>query len=174
MPNLELVSPSKKYQAAFIAMARDFQTHGENRYDSVLPKLETSFDLYLQRLEMQAKGIGLREGIVPQTTLWSVLGEEVIGVIRIRHRLTPHLEQVGGHIGYQIRPGWRRRGLGTRQLALALVVVGEWGWKRVLITCDDDNIGSARIIEANGGALWDVINVPGEPKPIRRYWVRLG
>lgn len=172
--NLKLVQPSIAYRDSFIALAREFQANGETRYEALLPHLESDFASYVQMLEKQEKGIGLQKGHVPQTTFWSIEDGKVIGVIRIRHSLTPALKAVGGHIGYQIRPSRRRKGYGTRQCALSLDVVREWGWEKVLITCDDDNIGSARIIEANGGILWDVHQPEGEPKPIRRYWIHLG
>ena len=171
--SFKLVKPSTAYRDSFIAMAQEFQAEGETRYELLMPQLENDLASYVQLLKNQEDGIGLQQDHVPQTTLWSVEDNEVIGVIRIRHSLTPMLEEIGGHIGYQIRPSRRREGFGTRQLALALDVVRAWGWEKVLITCDDDNIGSARIIESNGGMLWDVNSIEGEPKPIRRYWVQL-
>ncbi|WP_431473075.1 GNAT family N-acetyltransferase [Ornithinimicrobium sp. W1665] len=42
--------------------------------------------------------------------------------------------------------------------------------ERVLVTCDDDNAGSARVVEACGGVLEDVRTVAGHP-PARRYWI---
>ena len=169
----ELVKPSFDYRDSFIALAKEFQADGDNRYETLLTQLENDFAAYVQRLQNQEKGIGLQKDHVSQTTLWSAEGNQVIGVIRIRHSLTPMLEKIGGHIGYQIRPSRRREGFGSRQLALALDVLREWGWEKVLITCDDDNIGSARIIESNGGKLLDISKVEGEPKPIRRYWIYL-
>ena len=171
--SFKLVEPSNTYRDSFIAMAQEFQAVGETRYELLLPQLENDFAGYVQLLQNQKDGIGLQEGHVPQTTLWSVENDEMIGVIHIRHSLTPTLEKIGGHIGYQIRPSRRRKGYGTRQLTLALEVVRAWGWEKVLITCNDDNTGSARIIESNGGELWDVMEVEGEPRPIRRYWVQL-
>jgi predicted acetyltransferase len=38
------------------------------------------------------------------------------------------------------------------------------------VTCDEDNIGSAAIIERCGG-VFDSIHVTDEGKPIRRYWI---
>jgi len=41
------------------------------------------------------------------------------------------------------------------------------------VTCDDDNIGSIRTIEKNGGILENVVDGPDLDKPIRRYWIEL-
>ncbi|HEX2706374.1 MAG TPA: GNAT family N-acetyltransferase [Candidatus Lustribacter sp.] len=102
---------------------------------------------------------------MPSTNRWLVGGSEFLGHLSIRHRLTPVLVELGGHIGYAIRPSARRRGYGTRQLALALPVARGLGLGRLLVTCDEDNIGSARIIERSGGVLEDV---RGDK---RRYWI---
>ena len=84
--------------------------------------------------------------------------EEVVGRISLRHTLTPWLLEVGGHIGYAVRPTARRRGHATTALGLMLRVAAERGIDPVLVTCDDDNVGSRRVIEANGGVLEDVRN----------------
>jgi hypothetical protein len=43
---------------------------------------------------------------VPSTLFWYVSGEFYLGTLVIRHRLTPELAEVGGHIGYHVvRPG---------------------------------------------------------------------
>ncbi len=83
----------------------------------------------------------------------------------IRHRLTPFLLEVAGHIGYSVRPSARRRGVATAALREALPLASALGIDPVLVTCDDDNLGSARVIEANGGVLEDVRGRK------RRYWV---
>jgi predicted acetyltransferase len=41
------------------------------------------------------------------------------------------------------------------------------------VTCDDDNIGSARIIEANGGKLENIVLLVGRDVATRRYWIEI-
>jgi len=43
----------------------------------------------------------------------------------------------------------------------------------ILITCDDDNTGSWKIIEKNGGILDNKINDPRDGKLVRRYWIEV-
>ena len=94
-------------------------------------------------------------GYVPATELWWVEGDEYLGRIGIRHRLTPSLLEMGGHIGYDVRPSARRRGHATEMLRQALGVAHRMGIDPALITCDVDNVGSRAVIEGNGGVLED-------------------
>jgi predicted acetyltransferase len=94
---------------------------------------------------------------VPVTELWFVDGTDYLGTVIIRHRLTPDLEREGGHVGYHVVLGRRRRGHATQMLAQAKPVCRELGLSRILVTCAEDNIGSRRVIEANGGALDRVV-----------------
>jgi GNAT superfamily N-acetyltransferase len=87
------------------------------------------------------------------TELWFVDGADYLGTVIVRHRLTPALERAGGHIGYHVVPGRRRRGHATQMLAQAKLVCQELGLSEILVTCAEDNLGSRRVIEANGGAL---------------------
>ncbi len=104
---------------------------------------------------------------VPVTELWWVDGQSYLGTIMIRHELTAALECEGGNIGYHVVPAHRRRGHATAMLAAACVTCRERGMTKLLVTCDDDNAGSRRVIEANGGSLADVT------AGIRRYWITL-
>ena len=91
--------------------------------------------------------------------------EEVVGFLALRHRLTAWLLEEGGHIGYAVRPSRRGQGHASRALALAVRRSAELGLDRVLLTCDEDNVASARTIEHNGGVYEDTRN--GR----RRYWI---
>jgi predicted acetyltransferase len=116
----------------------------------------TKFHGYVQWLIDQAQEDAPRpEGFVPVTNLWLTDGAGYLGRIAIRHRLTEHLLQVGGHIGYDVRPSARRRGHATRMLREALPVARELGITSALLTCDLDNVASRKVIESNGGVLED-------------------
>jgi predicted acetyltransferase len=71
----------------------------------------------------------------------------------------------GGHIGYVVRPSVRRQGHATAMLAAALPVAASLGIDPVLVTCDHDNLGSRRVIEANGGVFED------QRDEKLRYWL---
>ena len=127
---------------------------------------------YLAVLDERARGVNLPPGHVPSTFLFAFEGDRIVGRVSIRHRLNAYLLRIGGHIGYAVVPEFRRRGYATAMLRLALDFARDTvGLDRVLVTCDDDNIGSIRTIEKNGGVLEDVILADGLAKPKRRYWI---
>lgn len=164
-----IIEPDAAWQPVFLAMAAEFVASGDMRYEAAL----TDFAGYLLRLQQAARGEDLSPDRVRQSTYWGVDGDMIVGTVRLRHTLTPALEQFGGHIGYDVRPSQRRRGYGAALLACTLVRVRQFGLTGVLLTCDTDNIGSARVIEKNGGHLLRQTMVDGYPKLISRYWIDL-
>jgi len=173
-----LIPPDARVHRSFVAAMAEFQAEGrgEPRDDSVTGNAirayanrwadPAEFAVYLRELDDEAREDSpRREGRVPQTTLWWVSGDEYLGRVSIRHRLTDHLREIGGHIGYDIRPSVRQCGHATAMLAAALPVARSLGITRALLTCDEDNIASRKVIEANGGVLEDKIS--GK----LRYWV---
>lgn len=95
----------------------------------------------------------------------------VVGAVDIRHYLNDDLLKTGGHIGDGVRPTERRKGYATAQIKLALDKCKEFGIKRVLMTCDKNNIGSAKSIINNGGVLENEIDNDG--KLLQRYWISI-
>ena len=98
-------------------------------------------------------------------------GDQWIGKLTLRTALDERFLRSGGHIGYEIRPSQRRHGYGTALLRLGLEKARERGLRRVLLTCTETNIGSRKIIEANGGLLENAVLVDGVKK--LRYWIDL-
>ena len=112
---------------------------------------------------------------VPSYDYFAVDDDKFIGVIHIRIRLTEKLLRYGGHIGYAINPKYWNMGYGKQLLKIGLeqykYLVDE---NDILITCDDDNVGSYKIIEANGGILENKVENEdcGEAFLTRRYWIK--
>ena len=102
---------------------------------------------------------------VHTSTYWWAEGSRYLGSIRIRHALTPGLLVTGGHIGYDVAPRARLQGHGTAMLRAALPVAASLGIDRALLTCDVGNVGSRKVIRANGGVLED------ERDGTLRFWV---
>ena len=170
----ELVEPTVELEETFLSMVEEYRRVGEDRYQKLPAASEGGFAAYVQRLRDQARGLNLKSGLVPSSTFWLVRdGRTILGVARLRHELNDHLLITGGHIGYDIRPSERRKGYGTRILELALNRARARGLTRVLVSCLLENIGSAKIIERNGGVLQDVIDSEPMGGRLKRYWIDL-
>ena len=109
------------------------------------------------------------EGWVPSTFLVAEVGRNIVGRTSIRHQLNEFLAREGGHIGYAVRPAFRRRGFASVILGQSLVAARGLGIERALLTCDDTNAASAAVIEGCGGVLDGIVAADGTS--VRRYWV---
>ena len=103
--------------------------------------------------------------LVHQSVLWFVEEDQWLGRLAIRHELTPALMELGGHIGYVVRPSARRKGYATQMLTQSLPYAARLGIDPALVTCDADNDASRRVIQAAGGELED------ERHGKLRFWV---
>ena len=101
---------------------------------------------------------------------FAIVGGRIIGTIAVRHYLNDSLLKSGGHIGYGIRPSERRKGYGTIMLSLALEKCREFGIEKALVTCDKDNIASAKTAKRNGGVLENEI-IEESGNIVQRYWI---
>jgi predicted acetyltransferase len=132
------------------------------------------FRRYLEVLAEQEQGVNLPFRHVPSTFLFAFVGNRIVGRASIRHSLNEFLHRVGGHVGYDVVPEFRRRGYATEIFRQSLQIARDKsGLHRILVTCDDDNIGSIRTIEKNGGMLENLVDGPDLAKPKRRYWIEV-
>lgn len=168
---MKLVYPSKKYLKSYQEAFDEYNQHNVDTYAfDDINKVDVVKKYYNYR-----KDINLKSNRVAQTTFWLVDGDKFIGEIGIRHELNDALLKYGGHIGYGIRYSYWGKGYGTKMLALALKKAKKMGLESVLITCNSDNYGSAKVIENNNGKLENIINntIDGKTIQTRRYWIEL-
>lgn len=169
---MELIHPSVQYKHSFLEAVREFQTEGRNS-DINLSEIENDFDSFVAKINDQAEGKNLPEGWVPQTVFWLVNNGIFIGKVSVRHLLTEKLLQIGGHIGYEIRPSEREKGYGKEILKMVLPKAKELGIQKALVTCDSTNIASRKIIESAGGILENEIAGENGTVSKLRFWIEL-
>lgn len=167
---LKLVKLSYEYYPLLVEMMDEWTATGEKIVPHAIKKADyRDFTAYLNGLDVkEADG-----GRVPSSTFFCLDTDRniFVGAVSIRHFLNDSLLLNGGHIGDGIRPSERRRGYGTRMVALALDKCRELGIGRVLMVCDRENVASAKTIINNGGVMENEIEVNGITE--QRYWISL-
>ena len=133
----------------------------------------SSIEDWLEELKKRSSEATVPEGLVPSSTYLGVREKDnyIVGMIDIRHYLNEYLTQVGGNIGYSVRKTERNKGYAKQMLKLALEKCKELKIKKVLITCDEDNIASEKVILSANAKFEDIRNVDGENK--KRFWIEL-
>ncbi len=170
MDNLRLIEPQLDFEKEHDEMLKDWRQTGEKLVPYVIQFDSTDYKKFIDQLNGFKKGVGIPDTFVPNSTYYLTDNKNrILGVVNIRHRLTDNLLIEGGHIGYGIRPSERRKGYATRILDLALVEAKKLGINRALVTCDKENIGSAKTILKNGGKF-DQENLY-EGRIVQRYWI---
>lgn len=174
---IQLIRPNAGLHKAWLESLLEFESpaarHGyatRSVSDAQLRDPDGFGEWLTERLSYADPHTVMPEGLVHDSLFWivdDVRPDRILGSLSLRHELTPALEMLGGHIGYGVRPSARRRGVATAALRAALDEARALGLHRVLLTCDADNIGSARTIEACGGEPDDA------PEGVRRYWIEL-
>jgi predicted acetyltransferase len=170
-----LVEPSPHLFGAFLQMSDDYLRAGEARYQREGGWTPEAFAEFLCQLTDQGRGIGLALGKTPVITSWLLDGTgRIVGVSRLRPILTDELLNEGGNIGYDVPPSCRRKGFGTELLRQTLAKARLHGLGRVLVTCNEDNEGSRRIIERCGGTLASKGISEDDGAPLLRFWIEFG
>ena len=133
----------------------------------------SSIEIWFEELKKRSCEDTVPKGLVPSSTYLGIREKDnyIVGMIDIRHYLNEYLTQVGGHIGYGVRKTERNKGYAKQMLKLALEKCKELKIKKVLITCDEDNIASEKVILSANAKLEDIRNVDGENK--KRFWIEL-
>jgi predicted acetyltransferase len=123
---------------------------------------------YLARLDALSRGAV--DGWVRQDLLLGEVDGVIVGRVSLRYDLDEFLAHEGGHVGYCVLPAHRRRGHATEMLRQSVVLMRAEGVARILVTCDDDNVASAGVIERCGGVYESTVEGRGGV-PKRRYWI---
>jgi len=183
---LALVAPDVALHASWLQAAAEFAAAGVFQHGSGLtpdgeePRVgrvpwrpadltdPERFERFVDHLRGLADPDGERlAGLVPDTKLWVTREQTYLGAVSLRHELNDFLLNEGGHVGYSVRPSAWGRGIATWTLGATLDLARSMGIERALLTCEDTNPASARVIERCGGVLEDVRGT------LRRYWIDL-
>lgn len=170
--NFRLVEPCLEIEQAYIDYINDWVKSGEKIVPYASRREGQNYRELLIKWKREASNEAYEKDLVP-ATLYFLIDEsgKIHGSTHIRHKLNENLIKHGGHIGYGVRPSERKRGIATKMLSLALPIAKELGIDKILVTCDKDNIASAKTILRNNGILENEIS-EGD-NITQRYWIQL-
>lgn len=170
-----LIEPSKIYEEQIREYRQDFlDTNSSMDGCGPLCKCEDPIT-YISECEKCTASETLPDGLVIATQFFYVrkADNRLVGMIQVRHYFNDYLSKYGGHIGYSIRPNERRKGYATSMLNAVLPYCREIGLDKILITCNDGNIGSEKTILNNGGIYESTIYESDEKCNLKRFWITL-
>src|SRR5690554_2831789 len=169
---LELVRPSASLKHSYLDALAEF--HAEDRFlYHRIDALQNHFEAHLRDECALIHWENIAIFRIPETIYWLVDEDTFLGRLELRHHLHHRVDDIGGHIGYSIRPGQRRQGYGHAILKLGLQKAAQRGLSQVLLTCDPDNTASRKIIEKNGGRFENRVErvIDGTAYCKLRYWI---
>jgi len=170
---LKLIAPTKEYEKQISDYKNEFLINGENMAGTGGLEDAKTVDEYIISVKNNLKKETVKEGLVTASTFLAIRIEDnkLVGMIDIRHELNDYLLNFGGNIGYSVRTTERRKGYAKEMLRLGLEKCSDLKMKKVLITCDKDNIASLKTILANGGVLENEVQTPD--RITQRYWIKI-
>ena len=173
MNRLKLVLPTPEYKEQLLDYKREFIENGDSMDGTAGLRNAETFEEWYSTFCDNLKEDTVREGLVPATTYMAISTDagRLIGMIDIRHRLNEYLLNFGGHIGYSVRKSERQQGYATEMLELALIECVKLKIKKVLITCDKENVASVKTMINNGAKLEN--EIPEGNRITQRYWINI-
>ena len=174
MPDLILTRPDETMSAEIAAYKQAMQAAGSSM-DGTGSLSRHTPEEWIAHIRMLRREETCPENWVPATQFVCVRKTDgrIVGMIDLRHRFNDFLAEYAGNIGYSVRPDERRKGYAKWMLAHVLPEAKKLGLARVLVTCEEDNEGSRRTIEANGGVFERTTYLASEAVTLRRYWIEL-
>jgi len=169
-PNmLHYIRLNEVSERQFLTFSATYRHHNEDRHQL---KEGQTFQEYITALNRYEDPENLPPGKVLQISFWFLNdGAALIGNSRLRLSLNEYLLNIGGHIGYDVSPEHRRKGNATEILRQTLMEAAKHNIYRVLVTCNEDNLSSRKVIENNGGILENVVVEESTGKNILRFWI---
>jgi predicted acetyltransferase len=172
IPSIDRKEEALDYLQEFIDYKSDINgSGGLNRLTKGMSYEEWLDDVINSSDEEYAKA----RNLVPASTYFTVRENDnkIVGMVNLRHYLNDMLRQVGGHIGYSIRPTERGKGYAKVQLYLALLECKKLGIEEAMVDCVKSNIKSEKTIIALGGVFDKEFYDQPHKRVLRNYYINV-
>lgn len=171
---LYLKFPTMEDKEIILDYKKEFEQRRDYLAGSGSLNLFDNFEEWLKKAQNDLSEKTCGQGRVPATQYLTIrkTDNKLVGMVQVRHDLNEYLLNFGGHIGDSVRPSERNKGYATKQINLALQECKKLGLKKVLITCNKNNLASARTIIKNGGVLENELQKT-EGEIFQRYWIEI-
>lgn len=169
---MKLLRPSMEYKEQVLEYKNEFIKNGDDLAGTSYLRNYEDYGEWV-KFVLDNENESTKHSQVTASVFLAVREEDnkLVGIINIRHVLNDYLLNFGGHIGYSVRKDERRKGYAKEMLKMALQECRKLGMKKVLLTCNAENIASAKTIKSCGGILENEVHEDGEL--IQRYWIEL-
>lgn len=109
IPSLERKEEAIEYINEFYKY--ESQIHGTGSLDRELKKGKSYEEWLDNSLKIHDKEYAYAKGLVPSFTYFLIREEDdkIVGMVDLRLELNDYLRNIGGHIGYSIRPTERKK-----------------------------------------------------------------
>ena len=168
---MELIFPTAEHKEAALNYKQEYIECGETHiHGSGSFTKADDYENWLEKITWNKTQA--TPDLVTGDIYFAIIDSKIIGTIAIRHYLNESLLKTGGHIGYGVRPSERRKGYGSKMLALALEKCRELSIDKALVICDKENIASAKTAISNGAVLENEFTEESG-NIVQRYWINL-
>lgn len=171
---LKILKPTIDYKDDVLNYQAEFKANNEIIHGSSSLHNFDDLDKWFELIQNEENLERLPQGFVPATQFFCVNAQnKIVGMIHVRHYLNEYLTQIGGHIGYSVRPDERRKGIAKWMLQEALKFLKTKDVDKALVTCDYNNIGSKNTILACGGNYENSVHDEHDDIEVERYWIEI-
>ncbi|MCL1901073.1 MAG: GNAT family N-acetyltransferase [Firmicutes bacterium] len=168
---MKLVKPDVRYKKSFLKLTKK-AAFSHEKIPWFIKYSLYDFEGIVEMLNNFEKKFNLKENEVPSTTYFAVFKKHIAGVINIKHELNQRLKSYG-HIGYFVFKSFRKKGIATKMLSLALIEAKKLNLETVTICIDKSNIASKKVALKNNLILSDKFFDTNQKIIIERYVIDL-
>lgn len=144
----------KEDEIIFTQFEREYKSQcGAEKIPFSLNPENLTFDKFYECVRQLRYPSTCPQGYVPAVNYLVFNDDKVVGGINLRYRNNDFILKVAGNIGYGITPKERGKGFATEALTLCLFEALKFGLDTVVLTTDNDNKISQKVIEKNNGKL---------------------